>query len=81
LSAFAIAGILATTALALPGQNRKFLSAEWQENTIPIQESGMSFFVAGCVLLLALLLGIAIDDASTGRRPEKQPNKPPFGET
>jgi hypothetical protein len=31
----------------------------------------MSFFVAGCVLLLALLLGIAIDDASTGRRPEK----------
>jgi hypothetical protein len=41
----------------------------------------MSFFVAGCVLLLALLLGIAIDDASTGRRPEKQPNKPPFGET
>jgi hypothetical protein len=41
----------------------------------------MSFIVAGCVLLLALLVGIVIDDVGTRSWREKRRDIPPFGET
>ncbi len=39
----------------------------------------MSFFVAGCVLLLALLASIVLDDTGVSRRQEARRNNPSFG--
>jgi hypothetical protein len=41
----------------------------------------MSFFVAGCVLFLALLVGILIDDAIIRRGRGKWPSIRPFDES
>jgi len=38
----------------------------------------MSFIVAGCVLLLALLIGIVPGDISTRRRQKARSDVPPF---
>jgi hypothetical protein len=37
----------------------------------------MSFIVAGCVLLLALLFGVVLDDIDVKRRPKARRDVPP----
>jgi len=44
-----------------------------------IVESEHELFVAGCVLLLALLASIVLDDTGVSKRQEARRNIPPFG--
>jgi hypothetical protein len=39
----------------------------------------MSFIVAGCALLLALLVGIVLNDAGVSKRQAERRDLPPFG--
>jgi hypothetical protein len=70
------------TATASVGPDKNIAPAGWiwlgLGNAVPLGRLGMSFIVAGGVLLLALLAGIVLDGIGVRRRQKARRDFPPF---